>query len=75
MGTEPTFWSTARVLAEVLPEGDKERTMLLGLTGSRDALSEAAAKSTTSVEEVTLFEPGQASLFGPGQPSLFRPGQ
>ena len=65
MGAQPTFWSIARVVAEVLPEGDKERTMLLGLAGSRDALSQAAAKSTTTVEELTLFEPGQASLSGP----------
>ena len=34
MGMEPAFWSMARALAEVLPEGDKERTMLLGLAGT-----------------------------------------
>jgi hypothetical protein len=31
--------------------------MLLGLTGNRDALSQAAARSTASVEELTLFSP------------------
>ena len=58
MGVEPSFWAIARVLAEILPEGEKERTMLLGLTGNRDALSQAAAKSTATVEELTLFELG-----------------
>lgn len=55
-GMEPGFWSMARALGETLPEGNKERTMLLGLTGNRDALSEAAARSTVTVEELTLFE-------------------
>jgi hypothetical protein len=31
--------------------------MLLGLTGNRDALSQAAARSTASAEELTLFSP------------------
>lgn len=55
-GMEPGFWSMARALGEILPDGNKERTMLLGLTGNRDALSEAAARSTAAVEELTLFE-------------------
>jgi putative DNA methylase len=59
MGVEPGFWATARALAEVLPDGNRERTMLLGLTGNRDALTEAAAKSTATVEELTLFDSGQ----------------
>jgi hypothetical protein len=54
MGVEPGFWAMARALAEVLPDGNKERTMLLGLTGNRDALSQAAAKSTATVEELTF---------------------
>jgi adenine-specific DNA methylase len=54
MGTEPGFWSMARALAEVLPDGDRERTMLLGLTGNRDALAQAAAKA--AVTELTLFD-------------------
>lgn len=58
MGIEPGFWSMARALAEILPAGDKERTMLLGLTGNRDALSQAAAKSTASAEDLTLFDLG-----------------
>jgi putative DNA methylase len=57
MGVEPGFWAAARALAEMLPDGNRERTMLLGLTGNRDALSQAAARPTMSVEELTLFSP------------------
>lgn len=56
MGVEPGFWSMARTLAETLPDGNKERTMLLGLTGNRDALAEAAAKSSVTMEAMTLFD-------------------
>jgi len=44
MGGSTAFWSLARALGEVLPEGNRERTMLLGLTGNQDALASAAAK-------------------------------
>lgn len=44
MGTSTAFWSFARALGEVLPEGNRERTMLLGLTGNQEALATAAAK-------------------------------
>lgn len=60
MGMEPGFWAMARALAEVLPDGDRERTMLLGLTGNRDALVQAAARSTTTFEELTLFDLGSS---------------
>lgn len=56
MGVEPGFWALARALAEILPGDNRERTMLLGLTGNRDALSQAAARSTTTFEELTLFD-------------------
>ena len=56
MGMEPAFWSMARALGEILSNGDKERTMLLGLTGNRDALTEAATQSTATVEDLTLFD-------------------
>lgn len=56
MGAEPSFWAAGRALAQTLPDGAKERTMLLGLTGNQDALAEAAAKTTTSIEELTLFD-------------------
>lgn len=58
MGVEPGFWAMARALAEVLPDGSKERTMLLGLSGNREALSAGAARSTATFEELTLFESG-----------------
>lgn len=58
MGVEPGFWAMARALAQVLPDGNKERTMLLGLSGNREALSAAAARSTATFEELTLFESG-----------------
>lgn len=55
-GAEPAFWAMARALGELLPDGSKERTMLLGLTGNRDALSEAAARATAAnPEALTLF--------------------
>ena len=57
-GMEPGFWAMARALAEILPDGDRERTMLRGLTGNRDALSEAAPKSASTFEELTLFDTG-----------------
>lgn len=55
-GAEPGFWAMARAVAELLGDGNRERTMLLGLTGNRDALSEAAAKSSVTIETPTLFE-------------------
>lgn len=54
MGSEPGFWSMARTLAEILPDGDRERTMLLGLTGNRETLEKAAAHIRS--EELTLFD-------------------
>lgn len=42
-GNEPRFWAMVSALAEALPEGDRERTLLLGLGGNRESLSEAAA--------------------------------
>ena len=56
MGVEPGFWSMARALAEILPDGDRERTMLLGLTGNRDAWPRRQRKSASAVEELTLFD-------------------
>lgn len=56
MGAEPGFWATASAISESLPDGDRERTMLLGLTGNRDLLAQAAARHVgTTVEELTLF--------------------
>lgn len=58
MGGEPAFWAVARVLAEVLPADSTERRMLLGIGGNRDTLERAAANSTASFEELTLFHAG-----------------
>jgi hypothetical protein len=52
-GAEPGFWAIAQALAEIMPDGNKERAMLLGLTGNRDALSEAAVRLGS---ELTLFD-------------------
>jgi putative DNA methylase len=57
MGAEPGFWAAATAIAEALPDGDRERTMLLGLTGNRDQLVQASARHTrVTVDELTLFE-------------------
>jgi putative DNA methylase len=42
MAGDQAFWSMARALVEVLPEGERERTLLLGLTSSQDSLVQAA---------------------------------
>lgn len=56
MGGEPGFWATATAIAESLPDGNRERTMLLGLTGNKDQLAQAAARHVgTLVEELSLF--------------------
>lgn len=53
-GNEPAFWAMTAAIAEALPEGDRERTMLLGLGGNRENLAEAAAKHSGPVEALTL---------------------
>jgi hypothetical protein len=75
MGSSTAFWSLARALAEVLPEGNRERTMLLGLTGNMDALSNAAAKAAaprSEQQELSWGGPAQSKMFsvGPEQQSL-----
>lgn len=56
LGTEPAFWATARALAEILPDGDRERTMLQGFTANQDRLAAESGKyAGSSVEELTLF--------------------
>lgn len=52
---DQAFWSMARALAEVLPEGERERTMLLGLTGSQDSLTQAADVASTHGTQGTLL--------------------
>lgn len=56
-GNEPGFWATARALAEILPDSDRERTMLQGLTANQDRLASESGKYVGgSVEELRLFE-------------------
>lgn len=54
-GDEPGFWAMASAITEALPEGNKERTMLMGLTGGREGLTEAAAKFEGPSEQRVLF--------------------
>ena len=58
MGASTAFWSLARALGEVLPEGNRERTMLLGLTGNQDVLASAAAKMAKPGSEQQVIEWG-----------------
>jgi putative DNA methylase len=60
MGASTAFWSLARALGEVLPDGNRERTMLLGLTGNQEALASAAAKLTKPGAEQQQIEWGGA---------------
>jgi putative DNA methylase len=53
-GNEPGFWAMVSAITEALPDGNKERTMLLGLGGNRDGLTEAAAKHTGPAEPLTF---------------------
>lgn len=59
-GSEPGFWDTAKTLGEMLPEGDRERTMLQALATSQERLTIAASKHRVSVTEaLTLFPSGK----------------
>jgi putative DNA methylase len=53
---EAAFWAAATALTQVLPDGDRERTMLLGLTGNQDGLARAAADASAVAEPPTLFD-------------------
>ncbi len=48
-GDSHGFWGLARVLGELLPEGERERTMYQSLTTSQDRLSRQAAAQTSRV--------------------------
>jgi putative DNA methylase len=68
---EPGFWALAAAIAESLPDGDKERTMLLGLTANRDTLESAARRAEPVPEIPSLFGTRNPSLFGDEDPTLF----
>ena len=48
-GDAPGFWDLARVLSELLPEGERERTMYQSLTTSQERLSRQAADQANRV--------------------------
>jgi adenine-specific DNA methylase len=55
-GSEPAFWALVTAVAELLPEGARERTLLLGLGGNREDLAERAANYKPAFEELSLFD-------------------
>lgn len=60
-GDEPAFWATANALAQVLPETDRERVMMMGLAGNQETLSKAAAGASADAQSGRLFDmPGDA---------------
>ena len=55
-GTEPGFWDLARVLGELLPDGERERTMYQSLTTSQDHVTrQAEARSPDDATQGELF--------------------
>lgn len=48
-GDAPGFWDLARVLSELLPDGERERTMYQSLTTSQERLSRQAAAQESRV--------------------------
>ena len=71
-GNEPGFWAFASAIAQSLPDGDRERTMLLGLTGNEKRI-ELAAKTgrTPGRRSIAHVGPRTPSLFGDEDPTLF----
>ena len=57
-GDAPGFWDLARVLSELLPEGERERTMYQSLTTSQERLSrEAASQANRVFTQGEMFTP------------------
>jgi adenine-specific DNA methylase len=52
---EPAFWASARAIAESLPDGDRERTLLVNLLGGQSQTVEAARHAAPN-EVLRLFE-------------------
>lgn len=50
---DPTFWNVAQALSEILPEGNKEKQLIQGFLGSREALEGIKVKR---VIQITLSE-------------------
>jgi len=70
VSADPGFWALASAIAQALPDGDRERTMLLGLTANREAIS-AAAQNSRPMETPSLFGTRTPSMFGDDPPTLF----
>jgi len=69
-GTEPGFWALGSAIAQALPDGDREKTMLLGLTANQETLT-SAAQNSRPMEAPSLFAIETPSLFGDDRPTLF----
>ena len=55
-GDAPGFWDLARVLSELLPEGDRERTMYQSLTTSQERLTlQSTAQADKAAAQGELF--------------------
>ena len=55
-GTEPGFWDLARVLGELLPDGERERTMYQSLTTSQEHVTrQAKAQAAEIATQGELF--------------------
>lgn len=52
---ETAFWSAARAIAESLPDGNRERTMLVNLLGGREQVV-AAARDVLPSDALRLFD-------------------
>ena len=52
---ETVFWAAARAIAESLPDGDRERTMLINLLGGREQVV-ASAREARPSETLRLFD-------------------
>lgn len=58
---ESVFWAMARAIAEMLPDGDRERTMIQAFLTSQERLVARAAKHQAAIaDEMTLFPDDEA---------------
>jgi putative DNA methylase len=53
---EPVFWAMAKAIAEILPDGDRERTMIQAFLSSQERITAKAARHHSMVADtMTLF--------------------
>ncbi|MHB8506929.1 MAG: hypothetical protein ACYDEN_14625 [Acidimicrobiales bacterium] len=55
VAVEPGFWAMTRAGPDLLADGDREQTLLLGLTSKRDTPAKAAARPSVTIEALRLF--------------------